>query len=320
MSRRSSPRPHAVMYFTATSPYILMTILLIRGVTLPGAIDGIKFYVIPDWKKLADTKVWVDAGTQIFFSYSISLGALTALGSFNKWNHNCWRDALIFACTNSGTSFFSGFVIFSVLGFMAHEHGVDVSKVAESAVSEMPIAPLWSVLFFLMIILLGLDSQFVGVEGFITAIVDVFPRQLRKGHRKELFIAIVCLISFFIGLSMVAKVIFGMCIYSYSELTYNRTYHYPIWAISIGWILACSSVIMIPLTVFGQLAMESGSFTQRIRKLIRPRLQAHQMRPNDDPKDLVGCPGIIDSSMVCGMKQAGGTTVLLNEEIKKTSV
>ena len=46
-----------VMYFTATSPYVLMTILLIRGVTLPGAIDGIKFYLIPDWKKLADTKV-----------------------------------------------------------------------------------------------------------------------------------------------------------------------------------------------------------------------------------------------------------------------
>ena len=36
-------------------------------------------------------QVWVDAGTQIFFSYSISLGALTALGSFNEFNHNCWK-------------------------------------------------------------------------------------------------------------------------------------------------------------------------------------------------------------------------------------
>ena len=47
--------------------------------------------------------------------------------------------------------------------------------------------------------------QFVGVEGFVTAIVDVFPRELRKGHRKELFIGVVCLVSFLIGLSMVAK-------------------------------------------------------------------------------------------------------------------
>ena len=43
-----------------------------------------------------------------------------------------FRDSLIFACTNSGTSFFSGFVIFSVLGFMAKEHGTTVDKVAET--------------------------------------------------------------------------------------------------------------------------------------------------------------------------------------------
>ncbi len=79
------------MYVTATTPYLLMTILLIRGCTLPGAGEGIKFYLNPDWAKMADLEVWVDAGTQIFFSYSISLGALTALGSFNDFKHNCWR-------------------------------------------------------------------------------------------------------------------------------------------------------------------------------------------------------------------------------------
>lgn len=42
------------------------------------------------------------------------------------------RDAFILAIINSGTSFFAGFVVFSVLGFMATEQGVDISKVAES--------------------------------------------------------------------------------------------------------------------------------------------------------------------------------------------
>ena len=45
------------MYVTAIFPYILMTILLIRGVTLPGAFDGIKFYLLPDFEKIKKSSV-----------------------------------------------------------------------------------------------------------------------------------------------------------------------------------------------------------------------------------------------------------------------
>ena len=48
-----------VAYVTATVPYILLTILLVRGVLLPGAMDGIKYYLIPDWKKLLNLKVGI---------------------------------------------------------------------------------------------------------------------------------------------------------------------------------------------------------------------------------------------------------------------
>lgn len=209
-----------VMYFTATSPYILMLVLLIRGVTLDGAIDGLKYYLIPDWSKLLRRQVWVDAGTQIFFSYSISLGTLTALGSYNKFHHNSYKDSILFALANTFTSFLAGFVIFSVLGFMAKRQGLTVDEVAESgpglafiaypeAVSQMPVAPLWSIVFFVMILLLGLDSQFVGVEGFITTVVDRWPHHLRRGYRREILIGIVCLIAFFIGLAMVTNVLIG---------------------------------------------------------------------------------------------------------------
>lgn len=53
------------------------------------------------------------------------------MSSFNKFTNNCHRDAIIVASLNSCTSIFAGFVIFSILGFMAYEKGVDVGAVAK---------------------------------------------------------------------------------------------------------------------------------------------------------------------------------------------
>lgn len=137
--------------------------------------------------------------------------------------NNCSPFSIFFSqlffltCMNSGTSFYSGFAIFSVLGYMAHEQGLTVQQVAESgpglafiayprAVATMPWSSFWAIMFFTMIILLGLGSQFVGVEGFVTAVVDLFPRYLRYGKRREWFIFWTCIISYLIGLSMVTRV------------------------------------------------------------------------------------------------------------------
>ncbi|XP_018428778.1 PREDICTED: sodium- and chloride-dependent creatine transporter 1 isoform X2 [Nanorana parkeri] len=195
-----------IVYFTATFPYVVLLILLVRGAMLPGAVEGIVYYLKPDWSKLGTAQVWIDAGTQIFFSYAIGLGALTALGSYNRFHNDCYN----------GTSFFAGFVVFSILGFMANEQGVDISKVAESgpglafiayprAVSLMPVAPLWSALFFFMLLLLGLDSQFVGVEGFITAILDLLPARYYFRYQREVAVAICCAVMFLIDLSMLTE-------------------------------------------------------------------------------------------------------------------
>ncbi|XP_023647186.1 sodium- and chloride-dependent GABA transporter 2 [Paramormyrops kingsleyae] len=338
-----------VVYFTATFPYVMLMILLIRGVTLPGASRGIQFYLYPDLGRLADPQVWMDAGTQIFFSYAICLGCLTALGSYNKYNNNCYRDCLALCFLNSGTSFVAGFAIFSILGFMSYEQNVPISEVAESgpglafiayprAVSMMPFSPVWSCFFFIMIVLLGLDSQFVCVESLVTAMVDMFPSVFRRTYRRELFILAVTVVSYLMGLIMLTEggmYIFqlfdyyaasGMCLLfvaifetvciawiygadrfydniedmigyrpgpfmkycwlvfspatcfgtfafsliKYTPLKYNNEYVYPWWGYALGWLLALSSMVCIPLWVAYKLCTTKGSLRERISHLTQP--------------------------------------------------
>ncbi|XP_068808987.1 sodium- and chloride-dependent glycine transporter 1 isoform X1 [Struthio camelus] len=323
-----------VVYFTATFPYVVLTILFVRGITLEGAITGITYYLTPQWDRILNAKVWGDAASQIFYSLGCAWGGLITMASYNKFHNNCYRDSIIISITNCATSVYAGFVIFSILGFMANHLGVDVSNVADhgpglafvaypEALTLLPISPLWSILFFFMLILLGLGTQFCLLETLVTAIVDEVGNEWII--RRKTFVTLgVAVAGFLLGVPLTTQagiywlllmdnyaasfslviiscimcvaimyiyghrnyfkdiemmlgfpppIFFQICwrfispaiiffilvftVIQYRPISYND-YVYPTWAISIGFLMALSSVICIPIYAIYKVCRSEG--------------------------------------------------------------
>ncbi|XP_075912707.1 sodium-dependent proline transporter-like isoform X1 [Petromyzon marinus] len=204
-----------VVYVTATFPYAVLLILLVRGATLEGSLQGVAFYLTPQWERLAQPQVWNDAATQIFYSLGVGFGGLLSLASYNKHNNNVIRDTLIVALGNCATSLVAGFAIFAVLGHMAQRKGVSVGDVADSgqglafvvypeALALLPFSSVWSILFFLMLLALGVDSLFGMVEAITATALDLVP-WLRPWKRKAAFLAATCGVFYLLGLLLVTQ-------------------------------------------------------------------------------------------------------------------
>ncbi|XP_077306890.1 sodium- and chloride-dependent glycine transporter 1 isoform X1 [Lithobates pipiens] len=335
-----------VVYFTATFPYVVLTILFVRGITLEGAVSGIMYYLTPQWDKILEAKVWGDAASQIFYSLGCAWGGLITMASYNKFHNNCYRDSIIISITNCATSVYAGFVIFSILGFMANHLGVDVSKVADhgpglafvaypEALTLLPISPLWSILFFFMLILLGLGTQFCLLETLVTAIVDEIGNDWIIRWKTVVTLG-VAVIGFLLGIPLTTQagiywlllmdnyaasfslviiscimcvsimyiyghrnyfkdiemmlgfppplffqvcwrfispaIIFFILIFTviqYRPITYNE-YLYPGWAISLGFLMALSSVICIPAYAIFEISRSEGdTFLQRLKNSVK---------------------------------------------------
>ncbi|XP_022084856.1 sodium- and chloride-dependent glycine transporter 2-like [Acanthaster planci] len=206
-----------VVYVTSTFPYFVLIALFIRGITLEGAVDGIIFYMKPIPTKLLLPKVWQDAAVQVLFSLGCSFGTLHTLSSYNKFHHNTLKDAVIVSWLDCLTSIFGGFVVFSVLGFMAQDTGTTVDKVVDSgpglafivypeAIARMPLAPLWSILFFTMLFMLGIGSEFTLFEAVLTGLVDDLEKNIKNFRKYKTWLTLgLCIVSFLMGLPMVTQ-------------------------------------------------------------------------------------------------------------------
>lgn len=165
--------------------FVLITVLVLWAVQLEGAGMGISAYLTPDFSKLSNPRVWIDAYSQIFFTLSLGFGIMIAYASYLPDKANITRNALLTVVINSGFSIFAGFAVFAVLGFMATNQGQEISDVAAQsiglafvaypkAVSLMPAGNWFGAVFFLCLVVAGISSSVSILEAFVAAVSDKF--------------------------------------------------------------------------------------------------------------------------------------------------
>ena len=194
-----------VAVWTVIIPWILLLALLVRGLTLPGAVDGLNYYLNPDWSALLTGKIWFAAFSQIAFTLSVGMAGMYAYGSFVAKKGDINNNAMITGFANNATSFLAGFAVFSTVGFLMNSLSIPVEQVSSSglglafitypaAISMMPAANIVGILFFLCLFFLGLDSAFFLAHGGVIApLKDKFGGSLVK------WTAGVCVAAFLLG-------------------------------------------------------------------------------------------------------------------------
>ncbi|WP_404453942.1 sodium-dependent transporter [Virgibacillus necropolis] len=165
---------------------IIFIIIVIRAVTLPGALEGLEAFFAPDFGKMLDPSVWVAAYGQIFFSMSIAFAIMITYSSYLPKKSDITNNAFITGFGNSSFELLCGIGVFSVLGFMASQQGVGVDEVVAGGVglafvvfpeiiNQFPaFNALFGFLFFASLVLAGLTSLMSITETYVAGLVDKF--------------------------------------------------------------------------------------------------------------------------------------------------
>ncbi|WKX98886.1 hypothetical protein Q1695_014062 [Nippostrongylus brasiliensis] len=187
-----------VVYVVVVLPFIIMTVLLARLLTLEGSLVALIHFLRPDWNSLKDLHVWGEAAVHAFYSVACCTGGLYTTSSYNRFHNNMFKDLWLILSVDVITSVICCVLTFSAIGFTCFEFSISLEKfhirdgahlvfvfLAE-ALAGVPVAPLYTGLFFLMVVLIIHSTQLFVVETIVTSLCDEFPERLRRNRRHVL--------------------------------------------------------------------------------------------------------------------------------------
>ena len=204
-----------IVWLTVPLPWLMLVLLTVRGLTLPGSMKGLAYYLNPTWEQLLEPTTWRFAFGQVFFSLSLAFGVMLTYASFLHRKSDINNNAAIIGISDFATSFVAGLAVFATLGAMtfASEAGgnpIAVDQVVDKgpglafvafpyALAQLPYSAWFSFVFFFALVTLGIDSGFSITESVLAAIVD------KTGWRRCIVLPVMSVVGLLIGVLYITK-------------------------------------------------------------------------------------------------------------------
>lgn len=196
-----------IVLWAVPLPMFMLFILMVRGLTLDGAMQGLEYYLEPDWSKLKDVVVWRHAFGQVFFSMTVAFGVMVTYASFLHRQSDINNNALVVGIADLAVSFIAGIAVFTTMGALALKQNIPVQDVlSESqgpglafvafpeALSHLPATQFFSAIFFTALVLLGINSAFSITESVLASICD------KSGWARNLVLPAMSVVGFSLGI------------------------------------------------------------------------------------------------------------------------
>ena len=179
-----------VVKYTVSLPVICLLIMAVRGFMMSGALKGVERLFVPNWRALSDSKLWIDAIAQVFYSLSTSMAIMFAYGSFLDEKANIAVDAIIIAVADMLISVMAGIVMFTTMAGVGMLDNMSASGISTAFIiypqaivklsNNGTVNMLFAFVFYFCLITLAIDSLFSIIEGISTALSDKFRLNKKK--------------------------------------------------------------------------------------------------------------------------------------------
>lgn len=199
-----------VLIVTVPLPLVILLMMAGRSISLPGAANGVSYLLKPRFGEILNYSVWASAASQVLLSLGLGMGQMVAYSSKKRDDSAVATSAVVICSLDLLFSLLAGIITFAMMGFLATSQGMEITGLKldglflafvsyPMAISSLPGAPLWGVLFFVLMISLGIDSAFAVIEATLAGAEEVW-----SGRTRNLLSFVLCSVGFVGGLVFTA--------------------------------------------------------------------------------------------------------------------